>query len=89
MFLIIGSRPVLTVLSVVTFVCPHCRHEARQRVMRQQQKLTLFFIPLLSLGSSWFVECEHCGTATELTRQQAEHSQQWAATHGASAPNLR
>lgn len=87
--LIIGSRPILTVLSVVTFTCPHCGHQARQRIVRQQQKLTLFFIPLFSLSTSWFVECEHCGTATALTREQAEHSQRWIASQGGPMSSVR
>jgi hypothetical protein len=82
MLLLFGMRPVETVLFVVMFVCGQCGHRANQRIVRQQQKVTLFFIPLFSLGTSWFVECEHCGIATALTRQQAEHSMQWAAEHG-------
>jgi uncharacterized Zn finger protein len=80
-FLLIGMRPFATVLFVVTFVCGHCGTAAQQRIIREQEKLTLFFIPLLSMRTSWFVECDHCGRATALTREQAEHGMQWAATH--------
>jgi uncharacterized Zn finger protein len=82
MLLLFGMRPVATVMFVVMFVCGHCGHRANQRVVRQQQKVTLFFIPLFSIGTSWFVECEHCGIATGLTREQANHSLEWAASHG-------
>lgn len=82
MFLLIGVRPVSVVAFLVTFVCGHCGTRATQRVIREQQKLSLFFIPLLSLGTSWYVECDHCGIATGLTRQQAEHSLDWARAHG-------
>lgn len=81
MFLLIGTRLVATALFAVTFVCGHCGVAAVQRVVRQQNKVTLFFVPLFSVGTSWAVECSNCGIATELSRRQAEHSMQWAATH--------
>lgn len=85
MFLLIGMRPVLTVLFAVTFVCGHCGTAARQRIVREQRKVTLFFIPLLTIGTSWFVECHHCARQTELTRDQAEHGVQWSAAHDRAA----
>jgi transcription elongation factor Elf1 len=77
MFLILGSRAVNSILFVVSFVCGHCGVAAAQRVMRVQQKVTLFFVPLFSLKTSYFVECGHCGTTTRLSRQQVDHSAQW------------
>jgi len=82
MFLILGSRAVTSLLFAVSFVCGHCGVAATQRVMRVQQKLTVFFVPLFSLRTSYFVECSHCGTATPLTRQQVDHSLQWAQAQG-------
>jgi transcription elongation factor Elf1 len=82
MFLLLGMRPVDTLLFIVTFVCGHCGTRADQQIVRTQQKVTLFFIPLFSLGTSWNVQCSHCGMVTRLTRQQAEHSMDWAASHG-------
>ena len=82
MFLLFGMRPVDTLLFVVTFVCGHCGTSASQQIVRTQQKVTLFFIPLFSLGTSWTVQCSHCGMVTGLTRQQAEHSMDWASSHG-------
>ena len=84
MFLLIGMRPVDVVLLVVTFVCGHCGTAAQQQIVRTQQKVTLFFIPLLTLRTSWSVQCAHCGMVTGLTREQAEHSQRWAAAKGIS-----
>ena len=82
MFLLFGMRPVAVVAFVVTFVCGRCGTEAAQQVLREQQKVTLFFIPLFSLSTSWAVECGHCGAVTALTREQAAHSVEWARTHG-------
>ena len=82
MFLLFGTRPVDVLLFVVRFVCGHCGVAADQQIVRTQQKVTLFFIPLFSLGTSWTVRCTHCGMVTGLTRRQAEHSVDWAASHG-------
>jgi uncharacterized Zn finger protein len=87
-FLLFGMRPVVTAMFIVQFVCGHCGHQADQRIVRQQQKVTLFFIPLFSVGTSWFVECEHCGMATGLTREQAEHSVRWAQSRGRSVSGV-
>ena len=81
-FLLFGMRPVDALLFVVTFVCGHCGTAASQQIVRTQQKVTLFFIPLFSLRTSWAVQCSHCGMVTTLTRAQAEHSMNWATSHG-------
>ncbi|PYY39648.1 MULTISPECIES: zinc-ribbon domain-containing protein [unclassified Curtobacterium] len=82
MFLLFGTRAVAALLFVVTFVCGHCGVAAPQQIVRERQKVTLFFIPLFSLGTSYLIECSNCGMVTGLSRQQAEHSMQWADAHG-------
>jgi uncharacterized Zn finger protein len=82
MLLIFGSRAVRSILFVVSFVCGHCGVAAAQRVVRVQQKVTLFFVPLFSLRTSHFVECSNCGAMTRLSRQQVEHSAQWVEAQG-------
>lgn len=79
MFLLFGTRNMQTLLVVVHFVCPHCGVDAEQRVYKASNRFTLFFVPLFSISSSWFVACSNCGRATGLTKQQAEHSLEWAA----------
>jgi len=80
-FLLLGMRDVASLLLTVTFVCGHCGVRAPQQVVRQQRKVTVFFIPLFSAGTSWFVDCSSCGRSTPLTKQQAEHALDWAASH--------
>lgn len=82
MFLLLGMRTVASVMFTVTFVCGQGGTRATQQIVRQQRKVTAFFIPLFPIGSSWAVECSHCGVATGLTRQQAEHSLRWASAQG-------
>ena len=79
MLLIIGSRLYETLVVLVSFVCPHCGVDAQQRVVKLANRLTLFFVPLFAVSTKYAVQCGHCGTTTALTRQQAEHSVEWAA----------
>lgn len=82
MILLFGTRAFETVLAVVTFVCGYCSVNASQQVVKRSNRFTLFFIPLLTFSTSYFVACSNCGGVTELTKEQAQNSLDWAArTH--------
>jgi hypothetical protein len=83
--LIFGTRAFETLLLVVSFVCPHCGVDARQSVYKSATRFTLFFIPLFTVSTRYFVHCSNCGVATSLTRQQAEHSLEWASSQRAAS----
>jgi hypothetical protein len=85
LLLIFGTRAFDYVLLVVTFECPHCGVSAQQTVYRQATKVTFFFLPLFTISTSYYVVCSHCGTPTSLTKEQAQHSLEWAASRRASA----
>ena len=80
MLLIFGTRAYETLLVLVSFVCPHCGVDARQRVMKTANRFTLFFVPLFAFSTKYYVHCDNCGVATALTRDQASHSLEWAAS---------
>lgn len=80
MFLIFGTRAVETLIVLVSFVCPHCGTDAQQRVSKLANKFALFFVPLFTISTKYYVACSHCGVATALTQQQAQHSIEWAAS---------
>ena len=79
MFLLFGTRASEAVLVIVHFVCEFCGQAVPQRVVKHTNRFTLFFIPLFSFGTNYFVECSNCGGSTGLTREQAEHGMEWAA----------
>lgn len=79
MLLIFGTRLYATLVVVASFVCPHCGVNAQQRVTKAANKFTLFFVPLFAVSTKYYVECTHCGVATAITKEQAEHSVEWAA----------
>ena len=80
MLLIFGTRAYETLIVLVQFVCPHCAVDARQRVTKLASRFTVFFLPVFTVSTRYFVECSHCGIATSLTREQAAHSVEWAAS---------
>lgn len=82
MFLLIGTRTAEAILSILIFVCPYCGVSAEQSVVKRSTKLSAFFIPLFTIGSSHFVECSNCGRTTPLTAAQARHAVDWAEARG-------
>ena len=85
MFLLFGTRGSAIILTIVHFACRICGVNAAQRVVKQQNKFTLFFVPLFSVSTSYEVECSNCGGATALTRHQAENAIEWAASSSTAA----
>ncbi len=79
MILLFGTRASLEAMLLVSFICNYCGVHAPQQVYRRVNRFTLFFVPLFRVSTKYFVECSNCGGATGLTREQAEHAQQWAA----------
>jgi len=81
MFLIFGSTLRDRVLDTVRFVCTFCGVDAPQQIVESATKLSIFFIPLVTLGRRHAVFCTNCGEGTPLTREQARHGLEWAARH--------
>jgi ABC-type multidrug transport system permease subunit len=79
--LLFGTKSFQTIVTLVTFVCSQCGVNAPQHVFKRALRFTLFFIPLFSFSTSYFVECSNCGATTALTREQAMHSVEWAERH--------
>jgi uncharacterized Zn finger protein len=73
-FLLFGIRPVLHLLTAVTFRCDYCGRTVAQHVYRKKNRFTLFFVPLFSFSTSYLVECSNCGGTTRLTEAQARRS---------------
>lgn len=79
MFLLFGTRATQAVINVVAFVCGYCGVHAQQRVLKRSTKLTLFFVPLFPISTSYMNQCTHCGALTRITADQARHSLAWTA----------
>jgi hypothetical protein len=79
MLLIFGTTLRNKVLVVVNFICQFCGTQANQDVIESATKVSVFFIPLFTIGRRYFVTCTNCGGTTPLTKQQATHGIEWAA----------
>ena len=44
--------------------CPNCGNVAAQRVDRRKRAFSLFFDPIIPLGSSYTATCTACGITT-------------------------
>lgn len=71
MFLLFGVRGVASLLGVLRFRCSYCGQDARQEVLEVANRLTLFFIPVLTFSRRYVNRCTNCGGETRLTERQA------------------
>lgn len=72
MLVIFGFKNSARNLGLAQATCPRCGHRAAQRVDRRKRAFSVFFIPIIPLGSSYEATCTACGTTTRISRDQAE-----------------
>ncbi len=70
MFFIIGTRPRSSELRTLTMVCWQCSQAAAHRLTENKNHLTLFFLPLIPLGTTRSLQCLLCGADQKLTEEQ-------------------
>lgn len=78
MFLLFGFRSLRSVIARVSLACHYCDVHAEQRVVKRSMRLTVFFVPVLPLWTSYLMQCSNCAAETKLTADQAERSVEWA-----------
>lgn len=91
MIIIFGFRRMLARLGTVFVLCASCSTPAAHALVRTRRWFTLFFIPVIPLGTKYFTTSALCGRATQITKEGADHymasaQQQAAATNGAAVP---
>ncbi len=72
MLFIFGFKNSSRNLGLAQAVCPRCGRRAAQRVDRRKRAFSVFFIPIVPLGSSYEATCTACGVSTGISRTQAE-----------------
>lgn len=72
MLVIFGIKNSARNLGLAQATCPRCGNRAAQRVDRRKRAFSLFFIPIIPLGSSHEVTCTACGVTSKIDRGQAE-----------------
>ena len=73
MFILFGFRRKAQRLAVVLSLCASCHTPAAQAVTRIRNFFTLFFIPVLPLGSNYRTTCTLCGATFRINKEQADH----------------
>jgi hypothetical protein len=73
MFIIFGIKRMMHRLATVFAVCGQCGSPAAQVVARRSTWFSLFFIPVIPLGSKYFSTCTLCGVSTRLDKEHALH----------------
>jgi zinc-ribbon family len=79
MFIIFGTRRMRRQLGIVLMMCPRCQRPCAHAIVRLQSWFTLFFIPLIPMGTKYFTACSLCGGATRTDKAHAETLQHAAA----------
>lgn len=75
-------------------MCGACHSPAAQGLIRVKTFFTLFFIPLIPVGTKYRSVCTMCGATSSLTKDQADQAMAMAqrqraqATSGAGAPSV-
>ncbi len=92
MIIIFGFRRMLARLGTVFVMCGSCSTPAALALVRTRRWFTLFFVPVIPLGTKYFTTCALCGRATQITKEGADHyvasaREQAAASSGMAAPN--
>jgi hypothetical protein len=89
-FLIFGIKRMAKRLATVFALCGHCATPAAQVVGSRSTWFSLFFIPVIPLGSKYFSTCTLCGTTTSLDKAQAmllaASADQGSAQQGSAQP---
>jgi hypothetical protein len=73
MFLIFGIKRLRRRLATMLAICGQCGTPAAQVIVRMSTWFSLFFIPVIPLGSKYFSTCTLCGKSMKLDKEQALH----------------
>jgi zinc-ribbon family len=71
MFLIFGIKRMNRRLATVLALCAQCHTPAAQVVVRLSTWFSLFFIPVIPLGSKYVSTCTLCGKSVKIDKVQA------------------
>ncbi|MGI3786397.1 MAG: zinc-ribbon domain-containing protein [Janthinobacterium lividum] len=68
----LSSRDLLMV--TLTFLCERCHNQGAHQLLRRVRRISLFFIPLIPVGTRYLDVCTVCGRTLEVPREMAERA---------------
>lgn len=72
MLLIFGLNGYTDVLGELPALCGRCHNHAMHHVIKQGNKFSLFFIPLLTVSAHYALACTICGQQRSLSKEEAQ-----------------
>ena len=70
--IIFGGRRTVKPLGILQAQCPRCGQVAAQRLIRTTRWFTLFFLPVIPLGSRHIATCTYCGSAVVVPKEAVD-----------------
>ena len=68
----LSSRDFL--MATLVFVCERCHQQGAHQLVRRVRRISLFFIPLIPVGTRYTDVCTVCGRAVDVPRAMAEQA---------------
>ncbi len=73
MLIIFGIRAALQLLATTTYTCERCGNHAPHEVLKERRRLSVFFIPVLTLGRARYTDqCTACGRMLSISEADAD-----------------
>jgi zinc-ribbon family len=72
MIILFGFRRRATRLATIFVMCAYCHTPAAHALTRTRRYFTLFFIPVIPLGTKYITTCTMCGHGTQITKEGAD-----------------
>lgn len=70
--LIFGFKVTDKLIATVTAACERCGNHAAHHVSKRARRFTLFFVPVIPVGTKYQDTCTACGRVLEVSKQQAQ-----------------
>lgn len=71
MIVVFGVRGRDENIAVATLACRACGSVAAHRIVKHARKLSVFFIPVIPLGTRHHSDCSVCGAQFQIPDEQA------------------
>lgn len=74
MLIIFGLTDREHLVGTISVVCERCGHQGAHHLTKHVRRFSVFFIPLIPVGTRYQDTCTVCGRVRPLTRDQAERA---------------
>jgi hypothetical protein len=72
--LIFGLSTRDFLMATLVFVCERCHQQGAHQLLRRVRRISLFFIPLIPVGTRYLDVCTVCGRTIDVPREMAERA---------------